>query len=850
MPAGGRTLHEAAVSGAILATACAADAAARDREAPDCGRLQMHMVEYRMPLPEDPRDIRARLQRTLGDAYTLERELGGGGMSRVFVADETGLGRQVVVKVLAPELVEGLSLERFEREIRMVASLQQANIVPLLTAGRTGDLPYYTMPLVEGRSLRDRLTKEGALPLRDAVNILRDVARALAFAHEHGVVHRDIKPENILLSGDTAVVTDFGIAKAVSIARGDEKASKLTGTGLGIGTPAYMAPEQAVGDPDVDHRADIYAFGCVAFEVLTGRPPFPGLRPHQLVAAHIQETPKHVIELRAEVPLSISGLIAQCLAKDPAERPQTARDLLHALDVGSEHAATPQRPSRLRLVAAAGAALALIVALALRGVQRQREVTESADQVASLAVLPFLNVGGDSAQEYLADGIRDELATEMGHVPGVRIIGRSAAFRYRGRRDIDVRQAGHTLGARYLLQGTLRKANGRLLVSAQLSDSAAGAELWAGDFDRNPADIVHVRDDIVRAISDTLRTRIGAVSATPLRRDRAAETSKPEAYDEYLRGEFLLQRRGSGVARSIALFEHASALDDGFARAHAGLSAALVLLPYFTGALPAANFQRATAAARRAIALDSSLAEPHASLGLAYWHHSQLKLAEEEFHSALRLEPDDAQARLVYGRFLLATGRVAESLVQFERAKRSDPVSALFSAWHGYALFLLGRDVEALRESEQVFQIDSTLLPAANVGALMLVALGRKEEARQIMRRLPVGSSMSNAAYVLAEAGDTAAAWRLVRGLEALAPAPWFTDVARGSVLLAVRDTAKALAALERSAARSGGIWTEFISVADPAYDGVRRSARFAALLRAGGLDERLLNPPRSAAHR
>jgi TolB-like protein/tRNA A-37 threonylcarbamoyl transferase component Bud32/Tfp pilus assembly protein PilF len=808
----------------------------------------MFTIESRMPPPPDPPDIRARLQQSLGEAYILERELGGGGMSRVFVADDTGLGRKVVVKVLAPELAEGLSLERFEREIRMVASLQQANIVPLLAAGRTGELPYYTMPLVEGRSLRDRLAKEGALPLRDAVNILRDVARALAFAHERGVVHRDIKPENILLSGDTAVVTDFGIAKALSVARGDD-AVGLTGTGLGIGTPLYMAPEQAVGDPDVDHRADLYAFGCVAFEVLTGRPPFPGLRSHQVVAAHIQATPQRVVELRADVPLAISSLIARCLEKDPAERPQTARELLGVLDKGSGPADGPRPRTPYRTPLAAGFVFALLAALAVVEFRRQDKSGNPAAQAASLAVLPFLNVGGDSAQEYLADGIRDELATAMGHVPGVRIIGRSAAFRYRGQRDIDVRQAGHALGARYLLQGTLRQANGRLHVSAQLSDSAAGAELWAGDFDRNPNDLVHVRDDIVRAISDTLRARLGTTASAPPRRAPAAETSSPDAYDEYLRGEFLLQRRGPGVARSIAMFEHASALDEHFARAHAGLSAALVLLPYFTGTFPKDGFQRAIASADRAIALDSSLSEPHTALGIAFWHVAKLTRAEQEFQSAVRLEPDDAQARLQYGRFLLETGRVPESLVQFEQAKRNDAVSALFSAWHSYALFLLGRDAEALRESQRGFQIDSALLPGANLAALMNIALGRMDEARRIMERQPAGG-MSNAAFVFAAAGDTAAAWRFLHAMDLQIPTPWFTDVARGTALLAVGDTANALAALERSAARSGILWTEFIPVVDPSYNGVRGSSRFAILLRANGLDERQLYRARTAARR
>jgi eukaryotic-like serine/threonine-protein kinase len=280
-------------------------------------------------------DLREQLQTTLGSAYTLERELGGGGMSRVFVADETRLGRKVVVKLLSPELAAGVSAERFEREIRTAASLQQANIVPVLSTGDTNGLPYYTMPFVEGQSLRARLAREGALSITEIVRILGDVARALAYAHEHGVVHRDIKPDNVLLSGGTAVVTDFGIAKALSASRTLSGAAPLTQLGTSLGTPAYMSPEQAAGDPDVDHRADIYAFGCMAYELLTGRPPFAGRTSQRVLAAQMGETPQRVNELRTDTPGALADLVMRCLAKDAGGRPQSAIELVGVLDTVS-----------------------------------------------------------------------------------------------------------------------------------------------------------------------------------------------------------------------------------------------------------------------------------------------------------------------------------------------------------------------------------------------------------------------------------------------------------------------------------------------------------------------------------
>jgi tetratricopeptide (TPR) repeat protein len=275
--------------------------------------------------------IREQLQATLGSAYTLERELGGGGMSRVFVAEEHRLHRKVVVKVLSPELAQGLSVERFDREIQTAAALQQANIVPVLSAGETNGLPFYTMPFVEGESLRARLGR-GPLPISEVIGIMRDVSKALAYAHRQGVVHRDIKPDNVLLSEGTAVVTDFGIAKAISAARRDVAAPTLTQIGTSIGTPAYMAPEQAAGDPDVDHRVDIYALGAMAYELLAGQAVFAGRTPQRMLAAHMSEAPKPVAELRPDIPTPLAELVMTCLEKDPAARPQAASDIARTLE--------------------------------------------------------------------------------------------------------------------------------------------------------------------------------------------------------------------------------------------------------------------------------------------------------------------------------------------------------------------------------------------------------------------------------------------------------------------------------------------------------------------------------------
>jgi serine/threonine-protein kinase len=277
-------------------------------------------------------NLRDQLQRRLGGAYTLHEELGGGGMSRVFVAEETALGRRVVVKVLPPELTGGVNIERFRREILMAAKLQHPHIVPVLSAGEVDGLPYYTMPLVEEQSLRSRLNESGALPLAEVIGILGDVAKALAYAHAHGVVHRDIKPDNVLVCGAAALVTDFGIAKALADARREGAGATLTNEGMAMGTPAYMAPEQAAADPEMDHRADMYAFGCMAYELLTGRPPFVNSSPRKLLSAQLSERPRPVRELRTDVSPALAALVMRCLEKDPADRPQQVTEIVRVLE--------------------------------------------------------------------------------------------------------------------------------------------------------------------------------------------------------------------------------------------------------------------------------------------------------------------------------------------------------------------------------------------------------------------------------------------------------------------------------------------------------------------------------------
>ncbi|HEX3865953.1 MAG TPA: protein kinase, partial [Gemmatimonadaceae bacterium] len=646
-------------------------------------------------------------------------------MSRVFVATEAGLGRRIVIKMLAPELAAGLSAERFEREIKLAASLQQANIVPVLAAGGASGFPYYTMPFVDGRSLRDRIDRDGALPLDEAVSILRDVARALAYAHERGVVHRDIKPANVLLSGGTAVVTDFGIAKALGAARPGNDGT-LTLTGIGLGTPGYMAPEQAAGDPGVDHRADLYSLGCLAYEVLTGKPPFYGGPAHRIIASHFQETPAPVTTRRIDAPPLLSALVAACLEKDPSRRPRSAAEILIALDAaGHRHGdSSLARRSPAWLIGALAAVVAGVAAFAFR----DRPKSAPVDQ-AGFAVVPFRNVAGDAALDYRSDGISDELLTAMEGVPGVRITGRTAAYRYKDSSSIDVQRVARELGARFVVTGTLQERNGRLVVSAQLNDSMAQGELWAARYDRGTKDIGSLADEIAATISDTLRSRFGPAFRSA-KRSGSPGTTNSEALDLYLVGQELVKRRGSGITQSVANFEHAIALDDRFARAYAALATALQYFPYYTGTSPADVRDRTINAARRALAIDSTLADAHVALASALLHSGERAQADSEFEKAITFEPNNFAAHFTYGRILVTYGLPARALDQLRHAGKIERVSPLVSGWLAYAFFLLGQLDSSRAEIARAVELDSTLLPVNNLAGLLSLESDDRAAAR------------------------------------------------------------------------------------------------------------------------
>jgi serine/threonine-protein kinase len=778
-------------------------------------------------------DLRSQLQATLGDAFTLERELGGGGMSRVFVASENRLRRPVVIKVLSTELAAGVSAERFEREIQLAASLQQANIVPLLAAGETGGIPYYSMPLVDGQSLRARIAREGPLPIADCVNILRDLARALSYAHAHGVVHRDIKPDNILLSHGTAVVTDFGIAKAISAARTQAGMDTLTQAGSSIGTPAYMAPEQVAGDHTADHRIDIYAFGCVAYELLTGRPPFTG-SPQQLLAAHLSRTPQPVRELRGDTPGALAAVLARCLEKQADDRPASADELLRSLEAiatpsgGYATGVVPTSGKRhvRRTVGIAGAiaVVVLIGAILLRGQWRT-----AAPQDTSIAVLPLANLSGDSSNNYLGEGLAEEITGALAKA-GLHVIGRGSA-RALADRGLDAREVARQLGVASVLQGSVQRVGDQLRISIQLMSGSDGSVRWNQRYDRRSQDVFAVQDEIARSVVNELRVTLGA--GTTLVR---TETTDPQAHALYLQGLYLWNRRTApAIHQAIELFKAAVVRDSNYARAHAGVALAYTVLPYYEDGNSDSLRALGSVAAQRALAIDSSLAEAWTARGFAaagQWANAE---AERHFQRALQSDSTLATARFWYSLLLEHVDRYEDAKRERDAAARLEPTSLVIRSASSQLLSANRQFAEALAISDSILAIDSLFALAHFSRGWALTYSGRYEEAVTGLRLITDvpgvrGSEIKGTlAHALAGAGRVAEARAILADLRRDYPSGIVPTGAVAAALFELGDRDAALAALEAAVVQHDPWLLNYSN--GPRYDRLRTDPRARALL-------------------
>jgi eukaryotic-like serine/threonine-protein kinase len=479
-------------------------------------------------------DSLALLKVAVAGRYTIEQELGRGGMATVFLAQDLKHQRLVAVKLLRAELAGAIGPERFLREIEIAARLSHPHILPLFDSGNANGLLFYVMPYIEGESLRQRLDRERMLPIPDAIRITREVGEALDYAHSQGFVHRDIKPENILLSQQHAVLADFGIARAAAAA-GTEK---LTETGLTLGTPSYMSPEQAAGDDELDGRSDQYSLGCVLYEMVVGEPPFSGRSPQHVLARHVMDPVPPPRTVRPAVTAALESVLLRALAKSPVDRYDTMRQFVEALE-------TP---------AGTGPEMITLV----RPVPPTR----------SIAVLPFVNLSGDPDNEYFGDGLAEELLNLLGGIAGLRVASRTSAFVFKGVKT-DLRTIGQALNVQHVLEGTVRKAGNRIRVSVQLTSASDGFDLWSERYDRELKDVFGIQDEIARTIMSALQIRLSGEQAERLAK---RGTVDPEAYDLYLKGRHHWNNRPAGIFKAVEYFKQAIAKDPGYALAYTGLA--------------------------------------------------------------------------------------------------------------------------------------------------------------------------------------------------------------------------------------------------------------------------------------
>ncbi len=696
------------------------------------------------------RDLATRLRDALSGRYSITREAGRGGMATVFLARDLRHDRAVALKVLHPVMASDVGSGRFEREIKFASRLQHPHIVPVLDSGEAPDLPgepnllWFTMPFVEGESLRDRLRREIQLPVTDALRIISEVADALEYAHRQGVIHRDIKPENILLSGTHALIADFGIARAVS-SDSDADSQTITASGSAVGTIAYMSPEQSSGEHRIDARSDQYSLACVLYELFSGEPPFTGATAQILITRRFTEEPRSLRTTRPGVPVEVERAVSRALSRIPADRFATTAEFARALQVqlaGSGVLPSTWRfRSRTMVTITAAAALILIVG----GVTASRWLASSGpglDEPLSLAVLPF-EYRGDSSDKYFADGVTDDVREKLSNLPRLQVISRVSSNRYRASPKT-LPEIAKELGVRYLLTGTIQwyKADTvqKLHVRTELVElSSKGATVMPGgsaSFDAtSQRDVFNVQAGIATKIASALQVVISPAAAAVI---AAAPTSNIPAYDEFLRGEADYVGSSGPVSQDKARdhYLNAVALDSLFARAWARLSQ--VSSSIFANAYDTSAAKTARVAAGKALSLNPKLPDAHLAIG------SRFTLVEHDYPRAiaayqagLALYPTHAELLGAIGFAEQGMGRMDQAIDYMRKGLALDPQSLLFTRRLTRALTWARRFPEAEEMSRKALALGPADPSALQYAVLLRLAQGDLQGARAITRTIP-----------------------------------------------------------------------------------------------------------------
>jgi serine/threonine protein kinase/Flp pilus assembly protein TadD len=646
------------------------------------------------------------LKSALTGLYTVDRELGRGGMATVYLAQDSKHDRTVALKVLHPELASSLGPERFLREIKLAARLNHPHILPLYDSGEADGFLYYVMPYVEGESLRERLDRQKQLPVDEAVHHANAIASALDYAHRQGIIHRDIKPENVMLYESEAMVMDFGIAKALSSAGSDT----LTQTGMMIGTPAYVSPEQAAGAQDLDGRSDQYSLACVLYEMLSGERPFTGPSPQAVMSKRFTEAPKSVRAIRPNIPENVERALTKAMSTETAARYKSVAMFGQALLSGS--VSTPTDTETLP--------------------------QQSGSAAKSVAVLPFINMSNDPDNEYFADGMAEEIINALSKIQSLRVASRMQSFPLKGKNE-DVAEVGRKLHVSTVLDGSVRRIGNRLRITAQLVNVADGYQLWTERYDREMEDVFAIQDDISQAIVTALRVILTEGEKKAIGKARVANV---QAYDFYLRGrQYFHQLSRKNLEYAKQMFNRAIQIDPDYAIAHAGVADSCSILYMYFDAREF-NLKQADSASLKALELDPELAESHAARGLAVSLSKRWEEAAQEFETAMRLDPKLYEAPYFYGRARMAQGRAEDSLKLFERASTLRPEDYQAPILLAQAYDSLGDKANAeswYRRGVQILGERMELNPddtrALILGGVSLARLGERERALDMANR-------------------------------------------------------------------------------------------------------------------